>query len=134
MVHKNLCPSVEELHHRFSCDYSTGTLYWKNPGSPVVKVGSKVYVQPGRYHKIVLEVNGKRSKFLVHRIVWKMYYREDLDQKELDHTDMNRHNNAISNLRVATRSQNMHNRSHSKGFKRLTNDPYNPPNRTTCNP
>jgi len=47
-----------------------------------------------------------------------MYYRQDLGQQELDHIDQNKSNNAISNLRIATPSQNQYNRSYALGFKR----------------
>ena len=117
---KKLCPHVDDLHEWFSCDYDTGTLYWKNPRGPRVKAGDKVYLQPpnqGGYVRVEFQFNYKRHSFLVHRLIWKMYYREDLGQRELDHIDGNKLNNSITNLRVATPSQNQHN-IHRKGFKR----------------
>ena len=118
MRFKKKLPSVEALHEWFSCDFDTGRLYWKNPRGTRVKAGDPVYIDNSRnYSTVTLQCNYKRHVFLVHRIVWKMYYREDLGQQELDHIDGNSLNNAISNLRVATPTQNQHN-VHRKGFKR----------------
>ena len=118
MRFKKLCPDVDDLHHWFSCDYSTGTLYWKNPRSPRNKPGDKVYLGGKEYPQVRLTENYKDHEYRAHRIIWKMYYREDLGQRELDHIDEDKYNNAISNLRIATPSQNQYNRSYAKGFKR----------------
>jgi hypothetical protein len=115
---KKQCPSVEDLHDWYTCDYTTGILYWKNPRGPRVKVGDPVYTKPSNgYLSVELQLNYRSHKFLVHRLVWKMYYGEDLGQLELDHIDGNRANNSISNLRIATPTQNQHNRKR-RGFKR----------------
>ena len=87
MRFKKQLPSVDTLHHWFTYDSITGTLYWKNPRGPRVKPGDPVYIQPGKYAKIVLQVDYKEHCFLVHRIAWKMYYREELNQRELDQID-----------------------------------------------
>jgi len=117
---KKQCPSVEDLHHWVTCDYSTGQMYWKNPRGPRVKPGDPISnrVNTSGYLKVDLQHNYKRHSFLLHRLIWKMYYREDLGQRELDHIDGNKHNNAISNLRIASPTQNMHNIKGRKGFKR----------------
>lgn len=118
MRFKKQCPTVEDLHHWFTCDYSTGTLYWKNPRGPKAKAGDPVYIQKKRYQHIRIQMDYKNHEFKVHRIIWKMYYREDLGQLELDHIDGDKNNNAITNLRIASPSQNSHNRRGAKGFKR----------------
>lgn len=115
---KKLLPSAETLHHWFFVNYETGELFWKNPRGPRTKAGDKVYYQPSAYPRIRLQNNYKEHSFLVHRVIWKMYYGKDLGQQELDHIDGNKWNNAISNLRIATPSQNSHNRKHAKGIKR----------------
>jgi len=61
------------------------------------------------YHRVVLCKNGKQKMFQVHRLVAQAFlddYDPDLD---VDHIDMNRTNNHVSNLRMVTRSQNCQN-------------------------
>ena len=118
MRFKKQCPSWEFLHHYYTYDSKTGDLYWKNPPANKVKPGSKVYIKKKQYCILEIQRDFKRQSYLLHRIVWKMYYGEDLGQREIDHIDGNKHNNAISNLRIATRSQNAHNRPYAKGFRR----------------
>jgi hypothetical protein len=129
MRFKKQCPSVEDLHHWFTCDYSTGTLYWKNPRGSKAKAGDKVYTYNKNYPVINIQIDNKRHEFRAHRIIWKMYYRQDLGQQELDHIDEDKYNNAISNLRIATPSQNQYNRSYALGFKR---DSYKKRNGEPC--
>jgi hypothetical protein len=46
--------------------------------------------------------------YLAHRIVWAIVHGE-WSEKDIDHIDGNRANNALSNLRVVTKSENMQN-------------------------
>lgn len=48
------------------------------------------------------------KKYLAHRLAWAFAFGE-FPSKDLDHKDGNRSNNAISNLREATRSENKQN-------------------------
>lgn len=118
MRFKKKCPSWEFLHYCYTYDAETGDLYWKNPPIGRAKAGNKVHIRPRLYPSIEMQREGKRHLFLVHRLVWKMYYGEDLGQRELDHIDGDKTNNAIANLRIATPSQNQHNRPYAKGYKR----------------
>ncbi|POR42529.1 HNH endonuclease [Methylobacterium sp. V23] len=61
----------------------------------------------------VIRLN-KRA-FKSHRLAW-LYVHSDLPDSDLDHRDLNRANNAINNLRPATRAQNIANTK-----KRATN-------------
>ena len=53
---------------------------------------------------------GKRKKFLVHRIIWQIVKGPIPENLQIDHIDRNKTNNKISNLRLATKNQNMLNR------------------------
>lgn len=101
-------PSTEALNEIFVYDCLSGELRWRkdaprNPGSAGKIVGSVAKVDGYR------RVSVRQRKMLVHRIVWKMHYGED-PPDDIDHEDGNRSNNAIGNLRKATRSENHRNR------------------------
>lgn len=64
--------------------------------------GNTVYAQ----RSAPRDSDGKRYTILLHRVILSVG-----DGVEVDHWDMNGLNNRRSNLRSATRSQNMHNRS-----------------------
>lgn len=72
-----------------------------------VEAGSEVgiCIHSKGYH--VVRVFGKTE--YVHRIVWKLHGREIPEGMEIDHRDLDKGNNAIENLRLATGSQNMGN-------------------------
>ena len=61
-------------------------------------------------------------RYLAHRLAW--FYVHGEWPPELDHRDRNKKNNVITNLRIATRSQNNYNRGRSikntSGFKGVT--------------
>lgn len=70
---------------------------------------------------IHLHVNGK--KYLAHRLAW-LYVTGEFPKNDIDHRDGNRSNNAINNLRAATRSENFENlsrkSSNTSGFIGVT--------------
>jgi len=70
-----------------------------------------------------LIVNLDYRKHLAHRLAW-LYVYGDWPPSELDHIDTDPANNAIANLRLATRSQNNANRKLSlesaSGYKGVT--------------
>lgn len=57
------------------------------------------------------------KKHLSHRVIWFLYYGVWPD-KDIDHIDGDRLNNSISNLRLATDSQNLRNQRKIKGYHR----------------
>ena len=68
---------------------------------------------------IYISVNG--TCYAAHRLAWLMATKTDPGEFEIDHVDGNRQNNAISNLRLATRSENNKNakirKDNSSGYK-----------------
>jgi len=99
---------VREL---LNCNPATGQLWWKErPGNPSFnaqfagKLAGKADPSTGYLR---LMIDGTHQ--YVHRIVW-LHTKGRLPSKDLDHIDGDKTNCAISNLRVAARTQNNANR------------------------
>jgi hypothetical protein len=123
MAKPNPLPSVAELNDLLDYDPDTGIFTWKKyrrgtagAGSIAGSLQNKGYIHIG--------VNGKPR--LAHRLAYKMYYGSD-PVGMLDHIDMDRSNNRISNLRDATNAQNMINtrvqKNNTSGFKGVCANP-----------
>lgn len=98
-------PEMEELNNLFEVDFEKGILTWKIARSNVVKVGeSPKHINISGYYSVRV---GGRS-YLVHRIIWFMKFGEC--PKYIDHSNGNRLDNRLENLRPATSSQNNANR------------------------
>jgi hypothetical protein len=70
------------------------------------------------YRRICFQIQGKVFSLFAHRLAWFLYYGEWPAEKfEIDHEDRDRLNNCITNLRLATRSQQMRNKSGNKNSK-----------------
>jgi len=98
---KNL-PSQEELLALFNYDPETGDISNKITGH--------TYRSFRTYRNYVF-VTIKRQKYSAHRVIWKMIYGEIPKGMSIDHIDLNKSNNRLSNLRVANRSQQGYNRA-----------------------
>ncbi len=61
------------------------------------------------YHYVRLWENNKDKLIRVHRLVGIHYIPNPENKKDVDHIDRNKSNNHVSNLRWATRSENMQN-------------------------
>lgn len=111
--------TAAELRNMFDYDPDSGILRWRVRPSQAVKAGSIAgSVESNGYVRI--RILGK--KVLAHRIAWAIYYGEFPNQGvDIDHVDGDKSNNRISNLRLATRSQNCANRPaprvNTSGFK-----------------
>jgi 5-methylcytosine-specific restriction endonuclease McrA len=89
----------------FSYDAENGSLIWRVSTSPRNKIGSPAGCTNSMGYRVV-QFCGKTV--YSHQIAWLMTYRVWPDH-EIDHIDGNPSNNAISNLRAATRTENNRN-------------------------
>lgn len=99
-------PDLKDLNVRLSYCPDTGVFYRLsfNCGR-AANAESVGYVNGNGY----LIISIKNKKFRAHRLAWVMHYGVE-PSKFIDHIDGNKLNNRISNLRLATKSQNMMNR------------------------
>jgi hypothetical protein len=65
------------------------------------------------YHQVGMRVNGIQNLWLAHRIVYYLHH-GTWPNMQLDHRDRNRLNSTPDNLRLATQSLNMANRTPTK--------------------
>lgn len=94
-------------------EYKDGELIRKvSSRGPNSRVGDSAgTLRPdGRVH---VHVEGKN--YLRSRLIWILHHGAIPEGLEIDHIDRDRANDRIENLRVATRSQNLHNRK-GKGY------------------
>lgn len=132
---KHPLPSIAELRHHFTYDSETGEIRTRERegDDPYIVAFNRRYggkavgsVMNGGYRWIRVPGHGNH---LGHRLAWALHYGEW--PGELDHRDGNKLNNSISNLRPATRSQNMRNiagkgQAKYKGVTRRRSCPFNP--------
>jgi len=83
-------------------EYKDGNLYWKVSNSPIVKVNSLAGTINGQGRK---QIGINYKIYAIHRIIFMMFH--GYMPKEIDHIDGNPLNNAIENLREATRSEQL---------------------------
>lgn len=94
------------MKNLFCYDSESGVLTWMATG----KVAG--YRKLGRH----IRVGVLGNSLLAHRIIWEMHYGPIPEGLEIDHLDRDPHNNRLSNLRLATQSENRCNapmRSHN---------------------
>lgn len=108
------CPSQAELKALFDYNPETGILTWKVKTSKSVKIGDVAGFKNSKGH---LQVGINRIKYLAHRIIWIMCEGEIPSGYEIDHINMIKNDNRLSNLRLSTSSQNGMNKNTHKDNK-----------------
>jgi len=97
-------PDVDTLRERFVYDPLTGEVKRRKGKGKEKPVG---YLTTNGYLRV--KVNG--THYRLHRVVWKMYYGEEVPEGlEIDHSNNDKTDNRISNLRVVTSKENQNNR------------------------
>lgn len=100
-------------------EYKDGRLYWKVTVNSKVPKGMLAGCLNHHLNRVYIRINN--TAYLRSRIVFLMHYGWLPDQ--IDHIDGDRSNDAIENLRAATKSQNQHNkrlqRNNSSGVKNV---------------
>ena len=110
---------ITYLKEHFEYVPETGKLLWKKVNSNAVKVGQEA----GHLSQGYIRTYVKGKQVMVHKIIWALTYNEWPDG-DIDHINMNRADNRLSNLRKVTRSENFYNRTKYKnnttGYKGVT--------------
>lgn len=116
---------VRDLLEHLSYNPESGVLTWiKRPWRSEIVVGTEAGgVRPDGYHYVCFR--GRR--YISHRLCWALHYGEMPSTLTIDHINMNRADNRIANLRLATVAENARNRNASPrnriGFKGVSFDP-----------
>jgi hypothetical protein len=96
--------TLERLKDVLSYDPETGLFYWRY-GRPKVKAGA---VAGGKMLNGYIAIRIDLVLYRAHRLAW-LYVHEKWPAEHIDHINRDVGDNRISNLREATRSQNMAN-------------------------
>ena len=98
-------PEYRRLRALLDYDDTTGIFSWRKPTSNRVKSGDVANCQDKAGY-VVIRIDGALHK--AHRLAW-LYYYGSAPCAYIDHIDMDKSNNRISNLRLATKAQNQAN-------------------------
>ena len=103
-------PPVEELWERFSYNPLTGNLYQRLSGKGQKQGAVAGTVRSNGYRAVGIRRNKRKELFFASRLIYAWHHGRDPGDMEVDHIDRCPSNNRISNLRLATSSQQNANR------------------------
>lgn len=104
-AYKTPLPTLDRVRELLDYDPQTGLLRWKVSRGCVAKGSVAGWTQQGY---VAVSIDGKQ--FRAHRLAWLLHYGEE-PSDEIDHIDGDKSHNAIGNLREATHSENLSNRT-----------------------
>lgn len=96
--------TVERARELLEYDSNTGVLRWRVTRSGHIKAGEIVGAPRKNDGYIQFQIDGK--EYYAHRVAWLIYY-GCWPEHQIDHTNRNKSDNRIENLRLATNSQNV---------------------------
>lgn len=116
MKHPKPLPPLDELRRLFSYNPESGSL------TRLVTTGGRALVgsiaQGSYYGKgghLGIMINGE--DYLFHRVCWKIHYGEDPGERQIDHENLDKKDNRITNLRLSSCNGNQHNRPRQQNNK-----------------
>jgi len=102
---------IQKIKEFIDYNPNTGAMTWKKVLSNRTKAGAKcgANIDSKGYARVCFD--GKQYR--AHRVAWALFYNEE-PRNQVDHINGNRLDNRISNLRLATNTQNSRNANISK--------------------